>query len=150
MKLALPNNKDFWAGLMFTVIGALAMFVARDYRFGSASSMGSGFFPTLLGAILIAFGICIMAVGLRSKEKIKAGLSLRALIILPLSIVLFGQLMEHAGYIPALMVLILVAAASSSEFKVMEALLFAAVLTLAMVAVFIWGLGLAFPLFGGS
>ena len=59
----LLKNKDFWAGMMLIGIGAAAMFIARDYRFGSAMRMGPGFFPTILGGILIAFGVCIMAVG---------------------------------------------------------------------------------------
>ena len=54
MKLEFRNNKDFWAGMMLIGIGAAAMFIARDYRFGSALRMGPGFFPTILGGILIA------------------------------------------------------------------------------------------------
>ena len=100
MKLELRNNKDFWAGMMLIGIGAAAMFISRDYRFGSALRMGPGFFPTILGGILIAFGVCIMAVGLRSGEKIQGSLSLRALVLLPLSLVLFGVLMEHGGLHP--------------------------------------------------
>ena len=68
MKQEFSKNKDFWAGLMLIGIGAAAMFIARDYRFGSAVRMGPGFFPTILGGILVAFGICIVAVGLRSGE----------------------------------------------------------------------------------
>jgi hypothetical protein len=55
MKVELNNNKDFWAGMMLIGIGVAAMFIARDYRFGSALRMGPGFFPTVLSGILIAF-----------------------------------------------------------------------------------------------
>ena len=72
MKTELRANKDFWAGMMLIVIGAAAMFIARDYRFGSALRMGPGFFPTILGGILIAFGACIVAVGLRQGEGFRA------------------------------------------------------------------------------
>ncbi len=149
MKLEFRNNKDFWAGMMLIGTGAAAMFIARDYRFGSALRMGPGFFPTILAGILIAFGICIMAVGLRSNEKIKGNLSLRALIMLPLSLVLFGVLVEHAGFVPALVALVFVSAASGREFRVVEVLLLAMVLTVASAAVFIWGLGLPYPLIKG-
>ena len=40
------DSKDFWAGLMFIAIGGGAMFVARDYAFGTALRMGPGFFPS--------------------------------------------------------------------------------------------------------
>jgi putative tricarboxylic transport membrane protein len=135
--------------MMLLGIGAAAMFIARDYRFGSALRMGPGFFPTILGGILIAFGICIMAVGLKSGEKIEGSLSLRALIMLPLSLVLFGLLMQLAGFIPALVALVLMSAASGREFKLMEVLMLTVVLTVASVALFIWGLGLPYPLIKG-
>jgi hypothetical protein len=149
MNFALSKNKDFWAGMMLIVIGAAAMFIARDYRFGSALRMGPGFFPTILSAILIVFGVCITAVGLRSGEKIQGDLSLRAFLLLPLSLVLFGVLMDLAGFIPALAVLVFVSAASGREFKSMEVLLLTTVLTVASVALFIWGLGLPYPLIKG-
>jgi hypothetical protein len=149
MKSALGKNKDFWAGTMLIVIGAAALFIARDYRFGSALRMGPGFFPTILSVILIAFGVCITAVGLRSGEKIQGNLSLRAFILLPFSLILFGVLMDLAGFIPALAALVFVSAASGKEFKSMEVLALTTVLTVASVALFIWGLGLPYPLIKG-
>ena len=149
MKMAFLHKKDFWAGMMLAGIGAAAMFIARDYRFGSALRMGPGFFPAILGGILIAFGVCIMAVGLRSGEKIEGRLSLRALIMLPLSLVLFGLLMEKAGFLPALAVLVFGSAASGREFRFVEVLLLTALLTAASAALFIWGLGLPYPLIKG-
>jgi hypothetical protein len=111
--------------------------------------MGPGFFPTILSVTLIVFGICISAVGLRSGEKIQGSLSLRALIMLPLSLVLFGILMELTGFIPALVALVFVSAASGREFKIVEVLLLTMFLTTASAALFIWGLGLPYPLIKG-
>jgi hypothetical protein len=149
MKLELGKNKDFWAGMMLIAVGVAAMLIARDYRFGSALRMGPGFFPTILSGILIAFGVCITAVGLRSGEKIQGSLSIRALVLLPFSLILFGVLMDLAGFIPALAALVFVSAASGREFKFVEVLLLTALLTLASWALFIWGLGLPYPLIKG-
>jgi len=149
MKIELRKNKDFWAGMMLIGIGAAAMFIAREYRFGSALRMGPGFFPVILGGILIVFGVCVMAVGLKSGERIQGRVSLRALVLLPVSLILFGILMEAAGFVPALAALVFVAAASGREFKFVEVLLLTAFLTLASMALFIWGLGLPYPLLKG-
>ena len=149
MKFELRKNKDFWAGIMLIGIDAAAMFISRDYRFGAALRMGPGFFPTILGGILIAFGVCIMAAGIRSGEQIHGTLSVRALIMLPLSLVLFGILMELGGFIPALVVLVFVSAASGREFKIVEVLLLTVVMTVASTALFIWGLGMPYPLIKG-
>jgi uncharacterized membrane protein len=145
MKPALPRSKDFWAGTMFIATGAASMVIARDYPFGTALRMGPGYFPTVLGGILVLFGIYLLVTG-RQGDTIEGGWPVRALIVLPLSMVLFGVLMEHAGFIPALVVLIFGLAAAGREFKLVEVLLLTVLLTLLSVAVFIWGLGLPYPL----
>ena len=149
MKIELRKNKDFWAGMMLIGIGAAAMLIAREYRFGSALRMGPGFFPVILGGILIVFGVCIMAVGLKSGERIQVRVSLRALVLLPVSLILFGILMELAGFVPALAALVFVSAASGREFKLTEVLMLTVLLAVTSVALFIWGLGLPYPLIKG-
>jgi hypothetical protein len=149
MKLTLANNKDVWAGLMLIAIGAAAIFVARSYPFGTALRMGPGFFPIVLGGLLIVFGLAVLAIGLRKGESMTGSWSLRALIILPLSLILFGLLMEYAGFVPAMLVLIVGSATASTEFRFLEVLLFAAGLTALSVAVFVWALGLPYPLIVG-
>jgi hypothetical protein len=146
MNLKLSNNKDVWAGMMLIAIGAAAMVIARSYPFGTALRMGPGYFPIILGALLTLFGLFILARGLRRGGAIASSSSLRALIILPLSLVLFGVLMEHGGFVPAMIVLIFGSATASTEFKLLEALLFSVALTALSVAVFVWGLGLPYPL----
>jgi uncharacterized membrane protein len=111
--------------------------------------MGPGYFPTMLGGLLIVFGLVILALGLRDGERIAGSWSLRALIVLPLSLVLFGVLMTHAGFIPAMVVLIVGAAAAGSEFRFLEVRLFAIGLTALAIAVFVYGLGLPYPLLIG-
>jgi putative tricarboxylic transport membrane protein len=140
------NSRDFWAGMTFMGTGAAAMFIARNYPFGTTLRMGPGYFPRVLGGILILFGIYVMIKGLRSHEQIEGTWSVRALIVLPSSMVLFGVLMEHGGFIPALVALVFGSAAASREFKFVEVLLLTVLLTALSAAVFIWGLGLPFPL----
>jgi Tripartite tricarboxylate transporter TctB family len=143
------NNKDVWGGLMLIAIGAATVFIARDYPFGTALRMGPGYFPVILGALLILFGLAILAGGLRRGEQIEGSWSLRALIILPLSLILFGVLMQYAGFVPAMLVLIVGSATASSEFRLVEVLLFALGLTVLSVVVFVWALGLPYPLIVG-
>ncbi len=149
MQLEFRNNRDVWAGAMLIGTGALSVIVASSYAFGTSLRMGPGYFPSVLGGLLVLFGLYLVASGLRSNEKIEGSWSLRALVVLPLSLVLFGLLMEYAGFVPALMVLIVGSALAGSEFKLVEVLLLAAGLTAFAVALFIYGLGLPYPLFMG-
>jgi len=70
---------------MYIGTGAVSMWIARDYPFGSALRMGPSYFPTVLGGIMIAFGLYVLALGPRKDhEKIQGNWSIRALIVLPL------------------------------------------------------------------
>jgi hypothetical protein len=149
MQLEFRNNRDVWAGVMLIVTGTAAILIARDYNFGTALRMGPGYFPSVLGGLLTVFGLYLVGAGLRRNEKIEGSWSLRALILLPLALVLFGLLMERAGFVPALMVLIVGSSAAGSEFRLIESLLLAVGLTAFAVALFIWGLGLPYPLLTG-
>ena len=149
MKVPLSNNKQFLSGLMFLFIGSVAIFIAQDYPMGTALRMGPGYFPIVLGGIIILFGIYELVKGLLKPEAIKGNWSVRALLILPASAVIVGVVMEHGGFIPAMIALMMVSALSSAEFKFWEQLALAIGLTIASVGLFIYGLGLPYPLITG-
>jgi hypothetical protein len=149
MKIEWRNNKDFWAGIMLIIIGAASIVIALGYPFGSTVRMGPGYFPSILGGILVLFGLYIMVVGLRTNEKMTVRCSPRALIVLSLSLLAFGVLMKHAGFVPALVTLVFGSASAGREFRLAEVLLLTLALTGFSVAVFIWGLGLPYPLIKG-
>jgi hypothetical protein len=102
-------------------------------------------------ALLIAYVNSLLALGLLAVIIIVCGWAGegRGITILPLSAVLFGLLMEHAGFIPALVALIYASAWAGDEFKFVEVTLLAVGLTIACVGIFIYGLGLPYPLIAG-
>jgi hypothetical protein len=63
--------------------------------------------------------------------------------------VVFGILMEHGGFIPALIALVYISALAGDEFKFVEVTVMAIALTIGSWALFIWGLGLPYPLITG-
>lgn len=147
MKVGLSENKDFLSGLMFVVIGLGSIFVARDYPIGSALRMGPGYFPVALGGILFLMGLYVMVQGLAKKEKVEGSWSLRALVLLPVATVAFGFLLDHVGFVPALTVLLFGSALAGPEFRFREVLILTVLLTFVCALVFIYGLGLPYPLF---
>src|SRR5262245_64443096 len=106
MKPSIADNKDFWAGLFLIAVGVVAVVIARNYTFGTALRMGPGFFPTVLGGFLILSGLYILANGLRSGDPLGSSWPLRALIVLPLALLLFGVPIDRPGFILAMLVLI--------------------------------------------
>jgi hypothetical protein len=149
MKHSLLDNKDFLSGLMFAAVGGLGWYMALDYPFGSALRMGPGYFPTVLSVLMVISGVYFMLKGIRSSEIVEGNWSLRALVILPISMALYGYLMEEGGFIPAMLVLVIVSSAAGKEFKWKEVIPNAVGLTAACAAGFIYGLGLPYPLIKG-
>ena len=149
MLVSIRNNRDFWAGLMLIGIGGASMWLARDYAFGTSLRMGPGYFPAVLGGVLVVFGVILLVRALKLRDDIEGSWSIRALVIMPLSLAAFGALMDTAGFIPALMVLIVGSAAAGREFRLREVVPLAIGVTFFSIAVFIWALGLPYRLIAG-
>ena len=147
--MQIKNGKDFWAGLMFIGLGAASAILGRDYAMGTVVHMGPGYFPAVLGGLLAVFGLYFVARALHSPVAIESGLPWRAVIVLPLALALFGLLMDRAGFVPALFVLVFGSAAAGKEFRLVEVVLLSTFLTVFAVALFVWGLGLPYPLIVG-
>ena len=149
MKRDLLNNKDFLSGVMFALTGGIGWWMALDYPFGSTLRMGPGYFPSVLSGIMFASGIYFMLLGLRSAEMVKGNWSIRALVVLPLATAIFGFLMEEAGFIPAMIGLVIVSAASGREFKWGEVIALTIGLTVLCAVGFVYLLGLPYPMIKG-
>ena len=147
MKPGLLDNRDFLAGLLFAAFGAGGFWVALAYPFGSVQQMGPGFFPRALGLILVGFGLLTMVRGLRSGIAVEGAWGWFPLAMLTVAIVAFGWLMEHVGLIPSLVVLVVASAYAGKEFRWLEVAILAGVMCAMAAGIFIWGLGLPYPLF---
>ena len=147
MKTPLQQNRDFLAGMLFLLIGGIGLYVALSYPFGTLQKMGPGYFPRVLSGILIAFGFVTLIRGLKSGEKVQGTWGWFPLVMLTISLVAFGFLMEHFGMIPALVVMLFTAAYAGKEAKFREIAVLTVIACIAATAIFIWGLKLPFPLF---
>ena len=149
MKPGLRSSKDFLAGLLFLAIGAGAIAIARNYPFGTAMRMGSGYFPTVLGGILVLLGVFLMARGARSGEGTPVTWGWTPLACIAASMLLFGFLMPRLGLVPALVALFFTAALGGREFRFKEVLALTAVMTAFAAVVFVYVLKLPYQLFPG-
>ena len=142
------NNTDFWAGVMFIIFGAAAVFMSRDYPMGSAMRMGPGYFPHYLGVLMILFGLGIGAKGLLKGSNPIGPWAFKPIIVLSLGVVVFGLLIERIGFVPSLVALIVLSTFAGREgIRWIEMTLVTVVLVLGAVAVFIYGIGLPYQLF---
>jgi hypothetical protein len=56
-------SKDTLSGLLFIAIGSFFCFFSLDYKIGIISEMGPGFFPFLIGTILVLVGLIVVIKG---------------------------------------------------------------------------------------
>ncbi len=154
--MKIKNQKDFAAGLMFTIIGIAFVCGARSYETGETSRMGPGYFPMLLGIILAILGVAITFQSLVMKtidgEKIGSWAWRPLLYILGANLV-FGILLTGLpsiklpamGMIVGIYALTIIASLASGQFKIREVLILATVLALGSFLVFVALLKLQIP-----
>jgi hypothetical protein len=140
------SPKDFWAGVLFVAFGMAAVILGSRYNLGTAARMGPGYFPRILGMLLIALGGIIAMRGLRTDGAAISAWRLRPTLVVLGSVVLFGLIVDRIGLALSTVVLIVLASAASAEFRWKEALLSGVLLAVLAVAVFIVGLKLQLPI----
>jgi Tripartite tricarboxylate transporter TctB family len=148
--MKITSQEDFWAGLMFVGFGVLALIVSRDYPMGSAMRMGPGYFPAIIGGALIGLGGLIAALGFRNTGEGIGTFPWRAIVLLSVGFALFAWGMDTLGFIPSLAILIILSSLSSRQYRWVEIAIETFVLIVGCWAVFIYGLGLPFPLWWGE
>ena len=110
---------------------------------------GPGYFPFGLGIILALLGIVVLLSAFTSQRTDGdpvGRIPWRPLLCVVGAIVFFGVALPRLGFFISLPVMIILTSAGSREFSWRDALLNAAVLTLASYAIFIYGLQLTMPL----
>jgi putative tricarboxylic transport membrane protein len=144
----MKNPRDFWTGVIYVAFGAGAVVIARDYGLGSAFRMGPGYFPTVLGGLLIAIGlVSLVRSVIRTGDPLPPA-RIKGLLAVTAATVGFGALVRGAGLVVALPLLVVVSAAASARFRWGPALALAAGLTVFCTVVFLKGLGVPLPVLG--
>jgi hypothetical protein len=146
--MKIRNQKDFWAGILFVVFGAGFAGIGSRYAYGTAERMGPGYFPTIVGLLLVAIGIGVALGSMAAKaevDKVKK-FAWPTLLLIVGPVVLFGLLLETLGLVACVFLLVCIASYASHEFSWKAALLNAAVLIAISLAVFVYLLELQFPL----
>ena len=117
MGLRIIGSRDVVAGLIYLSFGGLMFHGAPGFRMGTAVRMGPGYFPRALALIMVVPGLISLARGFCvSGEKID-GVKWKSLLPILVSTALFGLLLERLGLALALVVLVLVSAIASKEFR---------------------------------
>jgi hypothetical protein len=152
----IKSQKDFFSGLMFTVVGVAFAWGASGYNVGTGARMGPGYFPLMLGVVLAILGGMIMfkALVVETEDGDKIGKwAWKPLGFIIGANVLFGILLgglpsigvPAMGLIAAIFGLTIVASLAGDSFKLKEVLILAGILALGSYLAFVMLLKLQFP-----
>jgi hypothetical protein len=166
--LKIKSERDFWAGLMFVVVGVVFAFGASHYSMGPAcppqdpcsaslwarlsqlsARPGAGYFPLGLSILLVLLGAVVLfkALTIESDGGDRIGaFAWRPLIVIVVAIAVFGAMLEPLGLALTVPVLIAIASLAGDEFRWKGVVVNAVVLTFGSWLVFVWGLKLTIPL----
>lgn len=143
------NLRDFIAGIAFVVIGAgFGGNAWLSLRIGEANAMGPGYFPILLGLILVGFGGAIAFSAVGKPREAFGPVAWRGAGLITLAVLFFALTVRGLGMAPALGVATLLAGLASGRLSLGGALLLAIGLTSFCVTLFLYALQLPYPVIG--
>lgn len=154
--MRIKSQKDFLAGLMFTVVGAGFALGATNYTIGEGARMGPGYFPLMLGILLAIIGLVVvfeaLVVETVDGEKVGA-IAWKPLVFIIGSNIVFGICLggipklgiPSLGLIVGIYALTFIASMAGEEHKSKEVLVLATVLAIVSYLAFIVLLNLQFP-----
>lgn len=154
--MALASQKDFVSGLMFMTVGGSFAWGAVDYELGDAARMGPGYFPFMLGLILVVLGALVALNAFRSGppggDKI-GSIAWRPLVFILGANLLFGALLVGLpslgipafGLIVAIFGLVIMAGYARQGASLKDSLILATALSIGSYLAFVKLLNLQFP-----
>jgi len=154
--LRIKSQKDFLAGLMFTIVGIGFAWGATNYTIGEGARMGPGYFPLMLGIVLAILGLVItftaLVVETEGGDKVGA-LAWKPLVFIIGANIVFGICLggipklgiPSLGLIVGIYALTYIASLAGEEHRAKEVLVLATVLAIVSYVAFIVLLNLQFP-----
>jgi uncharacterized membrane protein YozB (DUF420 family) len=154
--MKIKSQKDFFAGLMFLVVGIAFAWGATNYTIGEGARMGPGYFPLTLGIILGVIGLIVVfeALVVETEDGEKIGrFAWKPLIFVIAANVVFGLMIgglprlgiPAMGLIVGIYALVFVASLAGDQFRAKEVAILATVLAVGSYVAFVWLLKLQFP-----
>ncbi len=142
-------RKDLLAGATFVAFGLAFAITSSTYELGTPLRMGPGYFPLILGGLLVLLGILIVVKGFVAGEGDDIGrVPWKAGALLMAALLFFGFTVRGLGLVPALLVTVFLSALAGHHARVIPAVVIAASLTALSVLIFVIVLQLRLPYFG--
>ena len=144
------RKRDFWAGVLMIVFGAVMSLKGPTYSVGTLMHMGPGFLPTALGVVLIGIGIAIAMTAVpvpdgEDEDILPAEpqwFAWACILLSPIAFIVFGTL---GGLAPATFMCVFVAALGDKDATWLGSVVLSVIITTFGVLLFHWVLQIPMP-----
>ena len=131
-------RKDLLAGGIFVAFGLAFALTSTTYEVGTALRMGPGYFPLVLGGLLVLLGVLIAVKGFVAADSDEIGpVPWKALALLVAALLFFGFTVRGLGLVPALFGTVFLSAMAGPRARVIPAVVIAGCLTALSVLIFV-------------
>ena len=147
----LSNRRQLASSALVFLLGLGTLLGSFNYEVGTSARMGAGYFPMVLGALLLLIGALLLATPGSAQEDEDVGApQYRGWACVIGGMLAFIVLGAYAGLIPATFSLIFISALGDKENSLITAVSLALCMTVIAVLVFSYGLQIQFPLLRGA
>lgn len=137
--------RDILAGVFVSAVGLYFSLAGMEYSFGSASRMGPGYMPVVLGCILVVLGMSIMIPAFfRKGDSIEV--SWDSLIASLLSLCVFALVLNTIGVFFSTVVAVLIAGIPK-KISYMKRIVIALAIAVVTSLIFVTGLNMNISMF---
>ncbi|MFM9850096.1 MAG: tripartite tricarboxylate transporter TctB family protein [Hyphomicrobiaceae bacterium] len=140
--MRIRSGQDFVTGLLFIVVGIGAIWIGADYAMGTAQRPGTGVLPRILAWCLIGCGGLLWIKAFLSDGPDMGAWAWRPLIMITLALIAFSVLIDRAGLVVAMLVSMTLAAFGTPQTRWIEYAIFAIIMLVIGVGMFVYGLGM--------
>ncbi len=148
--LKVKSPQDLGAGVLFLLFGCAGLVLGRELDFGTARSMGPGYFPMLISGLIILIGLVVTARSFSIEGPAIERLQFRPIVVLLVSLAIFSLLIREVGVVITSIVMMVAAAYARPKVAIVETLIFAACVAAFVALVFVYGLNQPMPLWWNS
>ncbi len=142
-----PGMEDLLFGLFLVALSVVVFVATRKLRVGTASEMGPAYYPRTVAWCVLGFGAffvgrSFVVPGTRIKPP-----HWRALLLVSAAVAVFALLVTRAGLALASFASMVIVSLASKETRLVEVIVFSAVVSAGCVLLFVKALSLPVPIF---
>ncbi len=144
MPVRITDVKAVARGVIFFALGLFVIVVGHHYPIGSPTNMGPGYFPMLVGGVLIALAGVNICLGLGRHDTIAPApiFAVYPLVMITLGVAAFALFIERAGLVAAVAALVILVCLGGGKRRIGELIVILLVLEGVASALFVFGLGM--------